>query len=144
MITWKLPVYKFALERKEKMKSLPSLTHFLANWMITISDFSPLFSTLSSLVKKMFSLLVREILSILLFHHVLSISLSSSMIHNVKLVVPQKTLLLLIKKQVIDTWFYSLLLFEFLLSRLFWFILPLSHFWLCKQNSLLEMTFFCI
>ena len=23
------------------MKSLPSLTHFLANWMITISDFFP-------------------------------------------------------------------------------------------------------
>ena len=143
MITWKLPVYKFALERKEKMKSLPSLTHFLANWMITISDFFPsVFHSFFTSEENVF-LLVREILSILLFHHVLSISLSSSMIHNVKLVVPQKTLLLLIKKkQVIDTWFYSLLLFEFLLSWLLYFILPLSHFLaLSIEYSLLEMTF---
>ena len=82
-------------ERKKK-SSLP--THFLANWMITISEFS-LFSypTISQ--------------------YVLSISLST-MIHNVKLVVPQKTLLLLIKKkQVIETKFLCCLCY-FFLSRL--------------------------
>ena len=120
MITWKLPVYKFALERKEKIKSLPSLTHFLANWMITISDFFPsVFHSFFTSEENVFFTsegnFVYPTISPCTIH--LSVFFYDTQCKTCS--TTKNFVAVNKKKQVIDTWFYSLLLFEFLLSRLF-------------------------